>query len=224
MTSNDAILDALKRLEDGQESLREEMTRRLEDGRKSLLEEMTRRLEDGQKSLLEEMTRRLEDGQKSLEDGQKSLREEMIRGFQRVHSDLSVLKGDYAWVATGRQMHLLAASVDCEAERVLTRNEIDALSRRLNMDIPRSEQDSFGEADYIVRAVNNNGRLCYLVIEVSFTVDAEDIRRAVRNARYITDLTRTPGYPVVAGLRKDNNADTGDWPEKARWYQLRQDA
>ena len=36
MTSNDAILDALKRLEDGQESLREEMTRRLEDGQKSL--------------------------------------------------------------------------------------------------------------------------------------------------------------------------------------------
>ncbi len=217
MTSNDAILDALKGLEDGQKSLREEMTRRLEDGRKSLLEEMTRRLEDSQKSLLEEMTRR-------LEDGQESLREEMIRGFQRVHSDLSVLKGDYAWVATGRQMHLLAASVDCEAERFLTRNEIDALSRRLNMDIPRSEQDSFGEADYIVRAVNNSGRLCYLVIEVSFTVDAEDIRRAVRNARYITGLTRTPGYPVVAGLRKDNNADTGDWPEKARWYQLRQDA
>ena len=161
----------------------------------------------------------------------KRLEERVDKGFKQAHEDMSVLKGDYAWVATGRQMDLLASNMDHKVRNVLTQNEIDELYRLLDTSIPKSEQDSFRNADYIVCVVNYDEEpyhrpeyISYLAIEVSFTVDEEDIRRAARNARYVAEITKSPAYSVVAGLRKDNNATTGDGTDRPHWYQLRQDA
>ena len=70
----------------------------------------------------------------------------------------------------------------------------------------------------------DDNRPCYAAVEVSYTVDARDTSRAIRNAGYIARFTGIPCYPGVVGVREDwesealVDAGTVRWSEIEDWY------
>ena len=64
-----------------------------------------------------------------------------------------------------------------------------------------NEVASFGNADMVMNILDAAGKPAYVALEASFTVDANDIRRAVRNAGYLKALTGLPTYAAVAGVQ-----------------------
>ena len=50
-------------------------------------------------------------------------------------------------------------------------------------DLPANDLRSFRLADLILEETDPQGASCYVAVEVSFTVNGRDSRRALRNAR-----------------------------------------
>ena len=59
---------------------------------------------------------------------------------------------------------------------------------------------SFRHADLLLYRWESDGQPCYVAVEVSFTVNAHDVRRAARNADYLQKYTGIPAHAVVAGV------------------------
>ena len=88
-------------------------------------------------------------------------------------------------------------------------------SKSLTDGISREDERSFKLADLIIEARADDGVQCFIAVEISFTVDERDTRRAIRNVEYITNFIEAPTYAVVAGVSKDNRIDgvLADMPE-----------
>ena len=72
-------------------------------------------------------------------------------------------------------------------------------------DLPPNEVRSFVNADIVAKVVQPIGaEESYVAIEVSYTVQPDDVRRAVRNAEYLTRFTGLAALPAVAGVRLDD--------------------
>ena len=115
----------------------------------------------------------------------------------------------------------IAYELGLEMVRVLRGAEIRTLAK-LNgtKDIPANDLRSFGGADLIIEARDSEDETCYVAVEVSFTANGRDTRRAIRNAGFMSRFTGKRTYSVVTGLRKDDGIqqaiETGD----VYWYQL----
>ena len=85
----------------------------------------------------------------------------------------------------------------------------------LTNNISKEDERSFKIADLIIEAKADDGAQCFIAVEISFTVDERDTRRAIRNAEYITNFIEAPAYAAVAGVSKDNRIDgvLADMPE-----------
>ena len=65
---------------------------------------------------------------------------------------------------------------------------------------PANEVDSFRHADLVLHVRDSRGHPGYIAVEASFTVNANGVRRAVRNAGYLHKYTGVASYAVVAGV------------------------
>ena len=63
---------------------------------------------------------------------------------------------------------------------------------------------SFRSADFIIEASDDDGQICYIPVEASYTLDRRDTDRAIRNAAILTQLTGKPAKPAVFGIRYDH--------------------
>ena len=95
-----------------------------------------------------------------------------------------------AFAPTERRYGLIALELGLEPEDLLTPLEIARLSMNdAARDIEQSALQSFRDSDLIVRARDPDGQLCYITVEVSYTVGHSDIDRAIAHAELITRLT-----------------------------------
>ena len=135
--------------------------------------------------------------------------------------DVGVLKGLSAFAPTERRYGLIALELGLEPEDLLTSIEIARLSMNdAARDIDQSALQSFRDSDLIVRARNSAGQLCYITVEVSYTVGHSDIDRAIAHAELITLLTGAPAFPVVSGVRAAAVAETRLNSDAIHWHQL----
>ena len=78
---------------------------------------------------------------------------------------------------------------------------------------------SFRLADLIVEATDA-GESCYVAVEISFTANGRDTKRAFRNAGFLTMFTGRRAYAVIASVKVDDRIrgilDDGD----VSWYRL----
>ena len=79
---------------------------------------------------------------------------------------------------------------------------------------------SFRDSDLIIRARDSDEQLCYIAVEVSFTIAHADIDRAIAHADLITHLTGLPAFPVVSGVRAAAVAQTRLNSDTIHWHQL----
>ena len=119
----------------------------------------------------------------------------------------------------------IAHELGLEMVRVLRGAEIRTLAKsKGTKDIPANDLRSFGAADLIIEARDGKDETCYVAVEVSFTANGRDTRRAIRNAGFMARFTGRRAYSVVTGLRKDDGIQNAIASGDVYWYQLSPEA
>ena len=179
-------------------------------------------LKGGQARMEDDLTE-LKGGQARMQGGQARMQDDLSllkRGHARMQDDLSVLKGGHARNAAERQAGLIAEDLGLEYVRTLTFDDIRNLVRSHDTtDIPVNDLRSFRLADLVVEAAQE-GDACYVAVEISFTANGRDTKRALRNAGFLTRFTGRRAYAVVASVQVDDRIrdilDDGD----VSWHRL----
>ena len=153
---------------------------------------------------------------------------EVDRRFDRVEgcvnalrNDIAPLKGAHVRNAAAGEAGLIAEDMGLTLVQTLNPEQIRTLSQSNGTtDISESDLRSFRRADLIMEVTDSNGETCYVAVEVSFTVNGRDTKRAVRNAEFLTRFTGKGSKAAVAGLRRDNRVDSIFESGQVFWYQL----
>ena len=152
------------------------------------------------------------------------LTERMDRRFDQIANDMARLKERDAIASTKEQTHVIAWLLGLRRQLYLHGNEVIDLARNQDTtDISQGDLASFQSADLIMEATDQSGELHYIAVEVSFTVDGRDTRRAIRNAGYLTRFTGRPAHAVVTGYRKDRETQPAIDSGQVLWYPLDED-
>ena len=167
-------------------------------------------LSSGQGTLSDGL-RAVSEGGQALIESMRTLATEQARLSQSLsdmNKKLDGLKGDIGMVRGGhargellRNTSLIADGLGYQAVSELPRTTLIALGKAaLAGGMPKNAVESFRNADTVLLAQHESGRQAYIAIEVSFTVDGNDVRRAARNADYLEKFTGLEAHGVVAGI------------------------
>ena len=141
--------------------------------------------------------------------------------FDRMENSIGRMKGAYAEGRVSRQADIIADQMGFTWVRTWSYEDIrDLVHRSDRSDIPFGDIRSFRDADIISESTDREGETHYIPVEVSFTADARDTNRALRNARLMKRFTASPAHPAVAGLRKDDDILELFESGAIHWYQL----
>ena len=142
--------------------------------------------------------------------------------FNRMESDNSDIKGENAVRNASREIANIVEDLGKVWIRNLGRDEIYALERAANIQgIPRGHLRSYRGADIIAEAVDaDDDAQCYVVVEVSYTANGRDTTRAVRSAGLLSRFSGKPAYPVIAGVRVDNETREAIDAGEIQYYEL----
>lgn len=133
--------------------------------------------------------------------------ENMTRRLGRYETDIGLFRSRHAREMVREQSGLLAAGLGYRKIQTLTTDDLcDLVDNADTHDIDASDLLSFRRADLVLEAVHADDP-CYLAVEISFTVDTRDTKRAIRNACLLNRFTGKRAQPVVAGVRKDRCVD-----------------
>ena len=129
------------------------------------------------------------------------------RRLDGIGGNVSDLKGHHTIQDARSDADFLAAEMGLVWTRTLRKLDIlhiwQAAERNgLTDGIPAGDRRSFLNADIIADALDSQGNECFIAVEVSYTVQARDTDRAIRNASYLTRFTGKPSYMAVTGVSK----------------------
>ena len=143
-------------------------------------------------------------------------------GFDRMRDDLGRLKGSHARQAAIEQASFIARRMGLRRTKTLNSDDRLALTDAGGdlSDIPTSELYSFHNADLLMEAMDADGQGCYIAVEISFTANGRDTRRAMRNAEFLRRFTDQAAYAAVAGLQMDDRIASDLAAGDVFWYQL----
>ena len=183
------------------------------------VDQLTERVEQIAEQLAQ-LTKRVDE----LTERVASLAERMDRRFDQVANDFTWLKGRAAMEAAREQSHAIAVALGLRRQLYLHGNEILDLARHQNTtDISVGDLASFSRADLLMEATDDAGETHYIAVEVSFTADNRDTRRAIHNADYLTRFTGRSAHAVVAAYRHDREIQPVIDSGQVLWYPLDED-
>ena len=134
--------------------------------------------------------------------------EAVERGINRLRDDFGEFRADVAVNAALKNAAAIAGVAGLIRTRNVSQDEMMAMTRANNTTgIAGNDLDSFHHADLVMEATDNDGRLHYVTVEVSYTADRRDTRRAIRNAGYITRFTGHPARAVIVAMHTDWEID-----------------
>ena len=190
------------------------------------VEQVTTRVEqvEGQLAQLTEQSAQVTTRVEQVEGRLARLTERMDRRFNQIANDLNRLKERAAMDAAREQSHVIAAMLGLRRHLYLHGNQIMDLSRLQDTtDISAGDLASFQRADLLMEATDAAGETHYIAVEVSFTADARDTRRAIRNAGYMSRFAGRPAHAVVAAYRRDREIQSAIDSGQVLWYPLDED-
>ena len=159
-----------------------------------------------------------------LERGQARMQDDiaLLKGGQaRIREDMGLLKGGHARNVAERQAVLIVEDLGLEYVRTLNFEDITNMVRTHDTSgLGASDLRSFRLADLILEAKEQAGTTCYVAVEISFTVNGRDTRRALRNAEYLSRFTGRQAYAVVAGVHVDERIREHIAAGEVTWYRL----
>ncbi len=141
--------------------------------------------------------------------GEQQKFQDEVRGFIRqsrtrhesISSDLGVLKGGYAFETTLRDVVRIAFELGFQFIAAMPTQELDALADlAAKSGEPDEDVQSFRNADLVMMVQRQGEPAVYIAVEVSYTVGSVDIRRAKRNAEYLSRYTPLQAVGAVVGV------------------------
>ncbi len=152
--------------------------------------------------------------------GEVNRRFDQVDGrFDRMERESGILRGAHARLAVTREAALIARRLGLRRVRTLTIDDvIDLADAADTADLPHNELESFYRADLVIEASDAQGELSYIAVEVSYTVDGNDTRRAIRNAQWLERFTGRTARAVVAGLNLHGSAQESVNAGAVTWY------
>lgn len=131
------------------------------------------------------------------------------------------LKGIFARSQFVSEAALVARDMGLRRTRNLDQDELWDMTEESDITgISTGDIRSFRRADLVLEATDREGETCYVAVEVSYTVDERDTRRAIRNAEYLTKFTGVPAYAAVAGFDVDYRIQDSIEDGLVSWYQM----
>ena len=142
--------------------------------------------------------------------------------FEGIRDDLALVKGGHARNA---MVHNLPRIADAFGFEFITEMPQATVIEFAKMAKARGEEESqivsFKNADMVMHVLDSSKNPAYVAVEASFTVDSNDIARAVRNAKYLSQFTGLPAFAAVAGVAVLPEAQTEVDSGKAFLYMIK---
>ena len=144
------------------------------------------------------------------------------RQLDQLRTDVAPIKAAHVINAARRLAYRIAEVQGLEFVGIVEPQDLGAMVRSSDThDISDGDLDSFRDADLVLRATGPDKSACYVAVEVSYTVNGRDTRRAIRNAQFLTRFTGCRAYAVVAGLRRDDRIGDAVESGTVAWFKLR---
>ena len=141
--------------------------------------------------------------------------------FRRITDDLGQLKGVHARNVALADAPIIARDLKLRRTKNLTQEELlDLIDAADTSGIHVNDLRSFRVADLIMEARAVDGTTCYVAVEISYTANGRDTRRAIRNAEFMTQFTGKPAFAVVSGLYRDDRIQDSIESGEVFWHQL----
>ena len=141
--------------------------------------------------------------------------------IQGIRNDLGPLKAAHARNAAIEDAYIIAEEMGLQYRETLNREQLSRLvSGGDTTDLSVNDLRSFRAADLVIRAIDRADRVCYIAMEISFTVNGRDTSRAIRNAQLLTRFTGNVSFPAIAGLRLDDRIKSYVESGEVSFYEL----
>ena len=209
-----ALADGVTALADGQKQLNAGL-----DGANKRLDNTNKRLDNTNKRL-DNTNKRLDSNNKKLDSTNNKL-DGTNRKLDGLMDDIGLVKGGHARNETIRNASLIAHRLGYQLISELRQEALIGFAELAKADgVPGNEAESFAKADLVMIAQDDNKQPGYVAVEVSFTIDGNDVRRAVRNADYLRKYTGIQAHPAVAGVDILPDAKRQVDAGKVHWYEI----
>ena len=127
-------------------------------------------------------------------------RAEFIDHRREMREDLSQIKAAHALYMTSRMGAHFAQELGLQYRRRVEPEELTAITHN-RTELTRAQRKSFNLSDLIFMAADEEGAERYVVVEVSYTANGRDSKRALEHAAILTRYTAVPAVAAVAGVR-----------------------
>ena len=166
----------------------------------------------------------LADGQQQLNarlDGTNKRLDGTNKKLDGLMDDIGLVKGGHARNETIRNASLIAYRLGYQLISELRQEALIGFAELAKANgVADNEAESFAKADLVMIAQDANKQPGYIAIEVSFTIDGNDVRRAIRNANYLRKYTGIQAHAAVAGVDILSDAKRQVDAGKVHWYEI----
>ncbi len=141
-------------------------------------------------------------------DAARQLESESTRNDRTMSSKIDTIKefkeilGVFAETAALRKIRSLAREMGMVGA-VRQLDDIEIYDLPDSWDTTDISRGDLRNADAILETEDRTGQTCYVAVEISYTVNGTDTRRALRNAQFLTRYTGKPAHAAVMGVRTD---------------------
>ncbi len=182
-------------------------------------------LAEGQQQLAKILTefiaeqREVNAEQREVNAEQREVNSDHTRRLSAISNDLGIVKGGHARTEILRKASLIATDMGYIYGKNLRRTQIEAIANKC-IGPSEDELKSFRNADLVMEVTDLNGKLHYIAVEVSYTVNKYDAERAIRNAGFLQDATKRESHAAVAGIDIMPDAEQLVRASNAYWYEI----
>lgn len=138
-----------------------------------------------------------------------------------IRDDIALVRGGHARNAMRQNLPRIVEQFGFNLISSVPQETVIAFSKAAaRQGVASGEAISFGNADMVINVLDAEGKPAYVALEASFTIDSNDVRRAVRNAGYLAEYTGLATYPAVAGVQVLPQAQEAIEAAKALLYEI----
>ena len=146
---------------------------------------------------------------------------ELKAGVAVLNNQVAELRGSNAIGAAERRYGFIALELGLRARRLLDSADIAQFpTYEAASEYSPGDLDSFTNCDLVILAESPTEGECYIVVQVSYTVDHSDIDRAITHSQMLTRFTGIPAYAVVAGMERAGVTEHRLASGSVHWYRI----
>ena len=129
-------------------------------------------------------------------------RAEFIEHRRELSRDLSQVKAGHALYMSSRMGPHFAQELGLRYRRKVEMEELARMTHN-RTELTRGQRKSFNLSDLVFVAAEEDGEVCFVVVEVSYTANGRDSQRALEHAGMLTRFTGQRALAAVAATRYD---------------------